>query len=73
MKETSDLPAGLAAPARRALASVGLSRLEQLTAWGENELKNLHGIGPRAVEQLRRALQEHGLSLAADLTPDDQD
>ncbi len=73
MKEISDLPAGLAAPARRALASAGIFRLNQLTAWSENELKNLHGIGPRAIEQVRRALQEHGLSLAADFAPNDQE
>jgi hypothetical protein len=61
----SDFPGGLAAPARRALAGAGYSRLDQLTTVSEAELKKLHGMGPNAIEQLRRALEERGLSFAA--------
>lgn len=61
----SDLPAGLAAPARRALAGAGIRRLEQLTRMSEAELKDLHGIGPNALRQLREALAARGLSFAA--------
>ncbi len=59
----SDLPK-LAAPAWRALAAAGYSRLEQLTYIREADLKKLHGIGPNAIEQLRRALAVKGLSFA---------
>jgi hypothetical protein len=60
----SDLPAGLAAPARRALAGAGYARLEQLTRVSEAEVRKLHGMGPKALEQLRRALAARGLSFA---------
>jgi hypothetical protein len=60
----SDLPK-LAAPARRALDAAGIQRLDQLTAFSETEIKQLHGIGPNAIDQLRRALAAEGLSFAA--------
>ena len=56
-----DLPAKLAAPARRALAAAGYSRLEQLSGIAEGELLKLHGMGPKALEQIRTALREAGL------------
>ncbi len=59
----SDLP-GLAAPARHALAAAGYLRLEQLSHIRESDLKKLHGIGPNALDQLRRALAAKGLSFA---------
>lgn len=59
-----DLPVGLAQPARRALAGVGIQRLEQLADRSEAEIKKLHGIGPNALTQLREALTERGLSFA---------
>ena len=58
--QESDLPSGLAQPARRALAGAGIQRLEQLTQFSEAEVKQLHGIGPNALVQLRRALSEEG-------------
>jgi hypothetical protein len=48
-KTISDLPK-LAAPARRALAGAGYSRLEQIARVREADLKQLHGIGPNAIE-----------------------
>ncbi|MCC7209643.1 MAG: DNA-binding protein [Anaerolineae bacterium] len=61
----SDLPAGLGAPAQRALAGAGITRLEQLAAMGEDEIKRLHGIGPKALGKLRDALAAKGLSFAS--------
>ena len=63
-KRESDFPVGLAAPARRALAGAGYSRLEQLSRVSEAEIRQLHGIGPNALDQLRRALAARGLSFA---------
>ena len=57
----SDLPK-LARPAQRALASVGVYRLAQLAKFGEGEIEQLHGIGPNALAQLRRALRAKGMS-----------
>ncbi|MBP1961550.1 DNA-binding protein [Paenibacillus aceris] len=63
-EEQSDLPAKLANPARRALASAGYLRLDQLSKLTESELMKLHGMGPKAKEQLRSALAEKGLTFA---------
>ena len=60
----SNLPIELASPARRALVAAGYTRLEQLTRVSEAEISNLHGIGPNALKQLRRALEAKGLSFA---------
>jgi hypothetical protein len=60
-KQPSDLPA-LAAPAQRALAGAGIQNLQQLTKFSEAEIKQLHGIGPNALKQLRSALKAKGLS-----------
>ena len=63
--QASDLPRGIGAPARRALAGAGVTRLEQLKALRETEVLELHGMGPKALEQLRRALASRGQSFAA--------
>jgi DNA repair protein RadC len=63
-QQESDLPKELAQPARRALAAAGIQRLNQLTKLSEGEIKQLHGIGPNALAQLRRALGAKGLSFA---------
>jgi len=60
----SDLPTTLSAPARRALAGAGIRRLEQLSKFSEAEIKQLHGIGPNALNQLRRALRARGMSFS---------
>ena len=60
----SDLPAGLAKPAQRALAAAGYVRLEQLAKLRKAEVMRLHGMGPKAFEQLRRALAAKGLAFA---------
>jgi hypothetical protein len=64
--QDSDLPVGLGQPARRALVGAGYRRLEQLTEVSEAEVKQLHGIGPKALDQLRRALKAQGLWFAAE-------
>ena len=59
----SNLP-HIGAPATRALASVGVTRLEQLTAFTEKDIKNLHGMGPKGIKLLHEALEQRGLSFA---------
>jgi hypothetical protein len=63
--EGTDLPK-LAAPARRALASAGYTRLEDLTKAKESEVMRLHGMGPNAMAALREAMKERGLSFRGD-------
>ncbi|WNS73598.1 DNA-binding protein [Bacillus sp. DTU_2020_1000418_1_SI_GHA_SEK_038] len=57
-KMKSDLPTGLAKPARRALEGAGYFRLEQFKKVSEDEILQLHGMGPKALEQIRHALKE---------------
>ena len=52
----------LGAPARRALSAAGYTRLDQLAAVSERDLKKLHGMGPSAITALREALHKRGLS-----------
>ena len=61
-----DFPRTLAQPARRALAAVGIRNLTQLTGLQENEIRRLHGVGPKALTQLTQALDERGLAFAPD-------
>ena len=69
MKDSSssenDLPK-LSAPAHRALASVGITRLEQFTNFTEKDIKNLHGIGPKVMKELHEALAQRGLAFASE-------
>lgn len=51
-------------PALRALTAAGIHRLEQLTRFSEDELKQLHGMGPKALGILRQALADKGLAFA---------
>ncbi len=61
-----DLPAELVQPARRALLGAGYTRLEQLNGVSEAQLRKLHGIGPKAIRQLRQALAARDMALAGE-------
>jgi hypothetical protein len=54
----------IGAPATRALAARGITRLSDLTHHRADDLLALHGVGPRAVRLLRAALAEQGMSFA---------
>ncbi len=62
-RATNELPK-LAKPARRALEGAGITSLYQLSAWSESEVRKKHGMGPKALNQLRGALATEGLSFA---------
>lgn len=62
--DDDQLPARMGAPARRALEGLGVTRLSQVATWREQDLAALHGMGPKALSQLRVALGERGLSFA---------
>lgn len=59
-----DLPTGLSSSARRALTRKGYTRLDQLTQVRESELYRLHGMGAKAIGQIRVALAARGQGLA---------
>ncbi|MGB3305771.1 MAG: hypothetical protein WBA63_06280 [Thermomicrobiales bacterium] len=61
-----DLPAGLTAPARLALDSIGITGLDHLTEHRASDVLELHGIGPKGIRTLREALAEAGLSFAGE-------
>jgi hypothetical protein len=61
--QTHDFPRSIGAPATRALLGAGYARLADLNGVPLAELKKLHGMGPKALERLRAALEEQGLSL----------
>lgn len=61
--QDSDFPK-LAAPAQRALNGAGYTHLAQLAQVRESDIKTLHGMGPNALETLRQAMAEKGLSFA---------
>jgi len=63
-QKSAHLPAGLAAPARRALLGAGLTRLEHLAGLREADVLQLHGMGPQAMQVIRAALIDRGLSFA---------
>ena len=56
----------IGAPATRALAGIGVTRLSQLTEHRAADLRELHGMGPRAIAILRQALNDRKLSLRDD-------
>jgi hypothetical protein len=63
-KDDAEFVDGLSKPARRARANAGYTRIEQFTKLSEAEVGRLHGMGPKGVELIRRALAAKGLSFA---------
>lgn len=57
---SSDLP-NIGAPARRALASIGVHDLAGVGTLSRNDLLALHGFGPKALRILAAVLAAHGL------------
>ncbi len=66
-----DLPR-IGAPASRALATVGVTRLEHVAAMREAEVMALHGVGLKAIRLLRTAMAERGLAFRPDGATDDR-
>ena len=52
----------IGAPATRALASVGITSLDDVAGRSAADLLALHGFGPRAVHLLSEALAQAGLA-----------
>lgn len=48
-------------PALRALDSINVKTLEDVTKYSEAELLALHGFGPKAIRILREVMDEQGL------------
>jgi DNA-directed RNA polymerase alpha subunit len=52
----------LAAPARRALESKGISNLKQLSEYRESDILRLHGMGKSGLSKLKELLNKTGAS-----------
>lgn len=63
--ERTDLPDGLPKPALRALEGAGLVSLEAISKLSEAELLTLHGVGPKAIDLLRRELTSKGMRFSS--------
>lgn len=61
----SAFPKGVSQPAIRALASIGVSKVEQLTKHRESAVAMLHGMGPKALGILKAELKSQGKSFKA--------
>lgn len=61
-KPSSGLLSLLYAPARRALLNAGITSEKDLAKWSEEQISNLHGMGPSSLPILRKALKAKGLS-----------
>jgi hypothetical protein len=62
----TQLPRGIGAPATAALREVGVTTLEQVTAYTAAELAAIHGVGPIALTRLREAMAEQGTGFAGE-------
>jgi hypothetical protein len=62
-QEQSDLPK-MSQPAHRALAAAGIKRLADVTKFTEQEISQLHGVGPMSIKELRSALRARCLKFA---------
>jgi DNA-directed RNA polymerase alpha subunit len=60
MKEPFEIK--LAAPALRALANAGISKLKELSRYSEKEIAELHGIGNNALMKIKEALNKKDIS-----------
>jgi hypothetical protein len=58
----TDLPKSIAAPATRALIAAGYTQLKQIAGVPAADLKQLHGMGPKALAQIQEALERQGMS-----------
>ncbi|WP_372698500.1 hypothetical protein [Arthrobacter sp. JSM 101049] len=60
---THELPR-TSAPAARALATAGITSLEELSRHPWSEIAELHGVGPKALRIWQAALDELGIGPA---------
>jgi DNA-directed RNA polymerase alpha subunit len=66
-KPTDRFKRWLAAPARRALENKGITTLQKLSQFSEEEILQLHGMGRTTIPKLRQALKEIGLTFKTKL------
>ncbi|MDP1922829.1 MAG: hypothetical protein Q8L14_41685 [Myxococcales bacterium] len=60
---SDELPPSMGKVALRALEAHGVLRLRDAAALTKDELRGMHGVGPKAIRVLTEALAEQGLGL----------
>jgi hypothetical protein len=61
-KAQGDFPEKIGAPALRALQNQKIKTLAELSQYSEEEILDLHGMGPKGVKLLKAAMRKEGLS-----------
>lgn len=61
-KPAEGLLTKLSAPARRALQSIEVHTAQDLSKFSEDQVLQLHGLGPSSIPKLKAALKAEGLS-----------
>jgi hypothetical protein len=56
----SAFPPGMSGPSLRALSVAGVRSMTDVARWTKADLARLHGMGPKALAVLERALAESG-------------
>ncbi|MFG3690575.1 helix-hairpin-helix domain-containing protein [Micromonospora sp. CB01531] len=64
MNSSLDTLPKIGAPATRALNAAGYTALRQLAGVPRAELARLHGMGPKALDIIEAALEQHNLRLS---------
>ncbi|MCZ7423590.1 MULTISPECIES: DNA-binding protein [unclassified Micromonospora] len=64
MESSLDTLPKIGAPATRALNAAGYTALRQLDGAPRAELARLHGVGPKALDIIETALEQHNLGLS---------
>ncbi|MBQ1023887.1 DNA-binding protein [Micromonospora sp. C95] len=64
MDSSLDTLPKISAPATRALNAAGYTALRQLAGVPRAELARLHGMGPKALDIIEAALEQHDLGLS---------
>jgi len=60
-KTVTDIPS-IGAPATRAISKLGITKLRGFTRYSKKELLALHGMGPKAIGIIQKALRVRGLA-----------
>ncbi len=61
-KSLSDFPEKLPAPALRALLNAKIAKLSQLAKYTEEQVADLHGMGPKAMGMLKVAMKKQKMA-----------
>ena len=67
-QKLKEFPAKISAPALRGLIGAKITTLTKLANFSEQQILDLHGVGPTAIPLLRAALKSKGLSFKKEKT-----